>query len=37
VLYEEFGDDLFNNFGAVAAALEKRLAEWGGDDEDGRR
>ncbi len=34
-LYEEFGDDLFHNFGKVSAALEKRLAEWGGDDDDG--
>ncbi len=31
-LYEEFGDDLFTNFGNVSAALEKRLAEWGSDD-----
>jgi type I restriction enzyme M protein len=35
-LVDEFGDDLFGNFGQVAAALEKRLAEWGADDEDGQ-
>ena len=34
VLYEEFGDELFNNFGASATALDQRLADWGGDDED---
>ena len=34
-LYEEFGDDLFNQFPKVAAQLEQRLAEWGSDDEDG--
>ncbi|HPG81499.1 MAG TPA: SAM-dependent DNA methyltransferase, partial [Piscinibacter sp.] len=34
VLYEEFGDDLFNHFGAIAAALEQRLVDWGGDDEE---
>ena len=33
-LYDEFGDDLFSSFDQVAAALEKRLAEWGGDDEE---
>ena len=32
-LYEEIGDDLFSEFARVSAALEKRLAEWG-DDED---
>ena len=32
-LYDEFGDDLFGNFGQVAAALEKRLTEWGEDEE----
>ena len=35
-LYDEFGDDLFGNFGQVAAALEKRLTEWGNDDEEGQ-
>jgi len=39
-LYEEFGDDLFTKFAKVSAALEKRLADWGndedaGDDEEG--
>jgi type I restriction enzyme M protein len=35
VLYEEFGDALFAGFSNVAAAVEQRLADWGGDDEDG--
>ncbi len=39
-LYEEFGEDLFTKFAKIAAALEKRLTDWGsdedeGDDEDG--
>jgi type I restriction enzyme M protein len=40
-LYEEFGDQLFTGFAAIAAALEQRLAEWGSeadageDEEDG--
>lgn len=34
VLYDEFGDKLVNDFAAIAAALEKRLAEWGNDDEE---
>ena len=39
-LYEEFDDDICTNFNRVSAALEKRLADWGGeeeaeDDEDG--
>ena len=33
-LYDEFGDDLFGSFDQVAAALEKRLAEWGSDDDE---
>ncbi len=33
-LYDEFGDDLFTQFGRIAAALEKRLADWGDDAED---
>ena len=33
-LYEEFGDALFNDFDAIADALEQRLADWGSDDED---
>src|SRR2546425_4141390 len=32
-LYDEFGDDLFTKFATVSAALEKRLADWGGDEE----
>lgn len=31
-LYDEFGDELVNDFAAIAARLEKRLAEWGNDD-----
>jgi type I restriction enzyme M protein len=34
VLYEEFGDDLFNHFGGIATTLDQRLADWGSDDED---
>jgi type I restriction enzyme M protein len=42
-LYEEFGDNLFDNFASVQKSLEKRLAEWGNgangneddDDEEG--
>jgi len=34
-LFDEFGDDLFNNFAKVSAALEKRLADWGNDEEEG--
>lgn len=33
-LYEEFGDDLFTRFAQVSPALEKRLADWGGDEEE---
>ena len=33
--YEEFGDDLFTNFAKVSAALEKRLAEWDSDEDEG--
>ncbi len=33
-LYDEFGDKLVDDFAAIAAALEKRLAEWGSDDEE---
>jgi type I restriction enzyme M protein len=32
-LLDEFGDRLFTDFASVAAALDKRLAEWGDDDE----
>jgi len=33
-LYEEFGDDLFTKFAQISAALEKRLADWGGDEDE---
>jgi type I restriction enzyme M protein len=33
-LHEEFGDKLVDGFASIAAALEKRLAEWGTDDEE---
>jgi type I restriction enzyme M protein len=33
-LYAEFGDDLFTKFAQVSAALEKRLADWGGDEDE---
>jgi type I restriction enzyme M protein len=33
-LYQEFGDDLFTKFAHVSAALERRLAEWGGDEDE---
>jgi len=32
-LYDEFGDNIFDDFFAVEKALEKRLAEWGNADE----
>ena len=34
-LYEEFGDDLFTKFVKVSPALEKRLADWGDDEDEG--
>ncbi len=34
-LYDEFGDDLFSNFAKIAAELEKRLADWGNDEDEG--
>jgi predicted GIY-YIG superfamily endonuclease len=34
-LYEEFGDDLFSKFDTVSAALEKRLADWSSDEDEG--
>jgi len=34
-LHDEFGDDLFTNFAEVSAALEKRLADWGNDEDEG--
>ncbi len=33
-LYEEFGDDLYTKFAKISAALDKRLADWGSDEED---
>lgn len=33
VLYDEFGDPLFTGFATISSALEKRLTDWG-DDED---
>ncbi len=35
VLYDEFGDKLFSHFTKVAAKVEKRLDEWGAEDDDG--
>jgi type I restriction enzyme M protein len=32
-LYDEFGDKLVEDFAAIAAALEKRLAEWSQSEE----
>ena len=34
MLYDEFGDALFEDFDRIAAALEQRLAEWANDDEE---
>jgi len=34
-LYDEFGDDLFTRFPRVYPALEKRLADWGSDEDEG--
>jgi type I restriction enzyme M protein len=34
-LFEEFGDALATRFSTIEAALEKRLAEWGADEDDG--
>ncbi|MGH9533800.1 MAG: type I restriction-modification system subunit M [Terriglobales bacterium] len=34
-LYDEFGDDLYTKFANISAALEKRLGEWGGDEDEG--
>jgi type I restriction enzyme M protein len=33
-LYDEFGDKLVENFPSIAETLEKRLADWGSDDEE---
>ena len=32
-LYEEFGEALFSNFSSLSAAREKRLSEWGADED----
>lgn len=32
-LYDEFGEDLFTDFSKIYEQLEKRLAEWGKDEE----
>ncbi len=34
-LYEEFGDYLFDEFAEISAAVEKRLAEWESDEDEG--
>ena len=33
-LYDEFGDALFTDFASIASALEKRLDEWGGGEDE---
>ncbi len=33
-LYEEFGDALFTTFPKISAKLEKRLADWGSDEDE---
>ena len=35
VLYEEFGDSLFTKFSKVSTKLEKRLEDWGSDEDEG--
>ncbi len=35
VLYEAFGDALFTAFAQIAPALAQRLADWGGDEDEG--
>ncbi|MDT7814278.1 MAG: type restriction enzyme protein [Acidobacteriaceae bacterium] len=34
-LYEEFGEELFTRFTKISAVLEKRLADWGNDEDEG--
>jgi type I restriction enzyme M protein len=34
VLYDDFGDDLFRKFPKIADGLEKRLDEWGADEDE---
>ena len=36
-IVDEFGDDLFTGVAKVSAALEKRLADWGNDEDEGKR
>jgi len=33
-LYEEFGEVLFTRFAQISAALEQRLADWSGDEDE---
>ena len=35
VLYDEFGDKLFSQFAKISATLEKSLAEWGSEEDEG--
>ena len=35
ILYDEFGDDLFSRFASISAKLEKRLSDWGSDEDEG--
>jgi type I restriction enzyme M protein len=34
-LYEELGDGLFTRFAKISRALEKRLADWGAEEDEG--
>ena len=34
-LYEEFGDELFTKFAKISAEVEKRLVDWGSDEDEG--
>lgn len=34
VLFDEFGDDLFNQFDKIFTKLEERLSDWGSDDDE---
>lgn len=33
-LYDEFGEELFTNFEKISATLEKRLDDWGNDEDE---
>ncbi len=33
-LYEDFGGDIYDKFSKVSAALEKRLVDWGSDEDE---